>query len=68
MLGRPDIELAKEVSKLTSQVIRISWWNFEAVAEIRHGINLQSNTNILPEIISRFGDEGVFQRECYSKH
>lgn len=60
MLGRPDIELAKEVSKLTSQVIRISWWNSEAMTEMRHGVNLQSNTNIPPEIISRFGDKGVF--------
>ena len=59
MLGRPDIELAKEVSKLTSQVIK-SWWNFESVKEMRHDMNLQSNTNIMTEIISRLGHKGIF--------
>lgn len=63
MLGRPDIELAKEVSKLTSQVIIKNQLNFEAMREMWHGINLQCNVNIIAKIISKLGNKGIFQRE-----
>lgn len=58
MLGRPDIELAKEVSKLTSQVRAKGKVGETSKQREKRDIKLTYNVTVIAEIIARVGEKG----------